>query len=69
MRESLQAFCEPQGQALRAQRATPVRISAVFHGGKLFRAGFSSVEVFGGFDRRPFDYFSGETVVIAKADR
>jgi len=32
----------------------------------LFRAGFSSVEVFGGFDRRPFDYFSGETVVIAK---
>src|SRR6266496_2338717 len=34
----------------------------------LFRAGFSSVEVFGGFDRRPYDYFSGETVVIAKAD-
>ena len=34
----------------------------------LFRAGFSFVEVFGGFDRRPFDYFSGETVVIAKAD-
>jgi len=33
----------------------------------LFRAGFSSVEVFGGFDRRPYDYFSGETVVIAKA--
>jgi SAM-dependent methyltransferase len=32
----------------------------------LFRAGFSSIEVFGGFDRRPYDYFSGETVVIAK---
>ena len=34
----------------------------------LVRAGFSSVEIFGGFDRRPYDYFSGETVVIAKAE-
>jgi SAM-dependent methyltransferase len=34
----------------------------------LVRAGFSSLEFFGGFDRRPYDYFSGETVVIAKAD-
>lgn len=32
----------------------------------LFRAGFSKVEVFGGFDRRTYDYFSGETVVIAR---
>jgi SAM-dependent methyltransferase len=31
----------------------------------LFRAGFSSVEIFGGFDRRPYDYYSGETVVVA----
>jgi SAM-dependent methyltransferase len=34
----------------------------------LARAGFASIEVFGGFDRRPYDYFSGETVVIAKVD-
>jgi SAM-dependent methyltransferase len=33
----------------------------------LARSGFTSVEVFGGFDRRPFDYFSGETVVLARA--
>ena len=31
----------------------------------LVRAGFSRLEFFGGFDRRPYDYFSGETVVIA----
>ena len=33
----------------------------------LARSGFTGVEVFGGFDRRPFDYFSGETVVLARA--
>lgn len=33
----------------------------------LARAGFSDIEVFGGFDRRPYDYFSGETVVVARA--
>jgi len=33
----------------------------------LVRAGFSSLEFFGGFDRRSYDYFSGETVVIARA--
>lgn len=32
----------------------------------LARAGFTDIEVFGGFDRRPFDYFSGETVVLAR---
>lgn len=32
----------------------------------LARSGFSDVQIFGGFDRRPFDYFSGETVVIAR---
>jgi len=32
----------------------------------LARAGFRDIEVFGGFDRRPYDYFSGETVVIAR---
>jgi SAM-dependent methyltransferase len=32
----------------------------------LARSGFADVQVFGGFDRRPFDYFSGETVVIAR---
>jgi SAM-dependent methyltransferase len=32
----------------------------------LARAGFSDIEVFGGFDRRPYDYFSGETVMIAR---
>ena len=31
----------------------------------LVRAGFTRVEFFGGFDRRPYDYFSGETVVLA----
>ena len=35
----------------------------------LFRAGFSKVEIFGGFDRRPYDYFSGETVILAKGRR
>ena len=33
----------------------------------LARAGFTGIEVFGGFDRRPYDYFSGETVVIARS--
>lgn len=33
----------------------------------LYRAGFGSVEVYGGFDRRPYDYYSGETVVIARS--
>jgi SAM-dependent methyltransferase len=32
----------------------------------LARAGFSKIQVFGGFDRRPYDYFSGETVVVAR---
>jgi SAM-dependent methyltransferase len=32
----------------------------------LARAGFTDIQVFGGFDRRPFDYFSGETVVLAR---
>jgi len=32
----------------------------------LARAGFSDIEIFGGFDRRPYDYFSGETVVVAQ---
>ncbi len=32
----------------------------------LARAGFSGLEFFGGFDRRPYDYFSGETVVLAR---
>jgi SAM-dependent methyltransferase len=31
----------------------------------LSRAGFSRIEFFGGFDRRPYDYVSGETVVVA----
>ena len=33
----------------------------------LARSGFTDIQVFGGFDRRPFDYFSGETVVLARA--
>ncbi len=32
----------------------------------LARAGFTGIEVFGAFDRRPYDYYSGETVVIAR---
>jgi SAM-dependent methyltransferase len=32
----------------------------------LARSGFTDVQVFGGFDRRAFDYFSGETVVLAR---
>ena len=32
----------------------------------LARAGFTGIEVFGGFDRRPYDYVSGETVVVAR---
>jgi SAM-dependent methyltransferase len=32
----------------------------------LARAGFRDVEVFGGFDRRPYDYFSGEIVALAR---
>ncbi len=32
----------------------------------LARAGFIGIEVFGAFDRRPYDYYSGETVVIAR---
>ena len=33
----------------------------------LARSGFTSVEILGGFDRRPYDYFSGETVILARA--
>lgn len=32
----------------------------------LARAGFDKVEVFGGFDRRSYNYVSGETVVVAR---
>jgi SAM-dependent methyltransferase len=31
----------------------------------LARAGFTTVAVYGGFDRQPFDHVSGETVVVA----
>lgn len=34
----------------------------------LARCGFSRAEFFGGFDRRPYDYVSGETIVLALAD-
>ena len=33
----------------------------------LWRSGFRDVELYGGFDRRPYDYVSGETVVVATA--
>jgi hypothetical protein len=33
----------------------------------LARSGFTDIQILGGFDRRPFDYFSGETVVLARA--
>ncbi len=33
----------------------------------LARAGFERIEVYGGFDRRAYDYVSGETVVVARA--
>ena len=32
----------------------------------LARAGFEGSEFFGGFDRRPYDYVSGETVVLTR---
>ena len=32
----------------------------------LARAGFDEVRIFGGFDERPYDYVSGETVVVAR---
>jgi len=34
----------------------------------LARAGFPKARFFGGFNRRPYDYVSGETVIIASAD-
>jgi SAM-dependent methyltransferase len=34
----------------------------------LARSGFTRVEFLGGFDGRPYDYVSGETVVLASAD-
>jgi SAM-dependent methyltransferase len=33
----------------------------------LARAGFDDVRVHGGFDERPYDYVSGETVVVARS--
>jgi SAM-dependent methyltransferase len=33
----------------------------------LARAGFTRLEFLGGYDRRPYDYVSGETVVLARA--
>jgi SAM-dependent methyltransferase len=37
----------------------------------LARAGFEIVALYGGFDRRPYDHVSGETIIVAKpcADR
>ena len=32
----------------------------------LARCGFTDIRIFGGFDRRPYDYFSGETVILAR---
>ncbi len=32
----------------------------------LARAGFKDIEILGGFDRRPYDYVSGETVILAQ---
>jgi SAM-dependent methyltransferase len=32
----------------------------------LARAGFGEIEIFGAFDRRPYDYVSGEQVVVAR---
>lgn len=32
----------------------------------LARAGFEEIEVYGGFDGRPYDYVSGETVIVAR---
>jgi SAM-dependent methyltransferase len=32
----------------------------------LARAGFEEIEIYGGFDERPYDYVSGETVVVAR---
>src|SRR5262249_30579713 len=32
----------------------------------LARAGFADITVYGGFDRRPYDYTSGETIVVAR---
>ncbi|HEX7253938.1 MAG TPA: methyltransferase domain-containing protein [Thermoanaerobaculia bacterium] len=34
----------------------------------LARAGFGKARFFGGFDRRPYDYVSGETVIVASPD-
>ncbi len=34
----------------------------------LARSGFAHVQFYGGFDRRSYDYVSGETVVIARRD-
>ncbi len=63
-------------ECLRAGR--PVRTDGVefqmryFHRYELehlvHRAGFESVEILGGFDGRPYDYVSGETVVLARAE-
>jgi len=33
----------------------------------LARAGFEIVALYGGFDRRPYDHVSGETVIVARA--
>jgi len=32
----------------------------------LIRAGFKDVQIYGGFDGRPYDYASGETIVVAR---
>jgi hypothetical protein len=32
----------------------------------LARAGFTELTFYGGFDRRPYDYFSGETICVAR---
>jgi len=33
----------------------------------LARAGFDDIQIYGGFDRRPYDHVSGETVCVARA--
>ena len=58
-----------RGGELVANECVPLTLRYFFHyelEHLLARAGFSA-EFYGGFDRRPFDHVSGETVVVARA--
>jgi hypothetical protein len=61
--ERRQPGCPPESESVRTRMRHFFRYELEH---LLARSGFTNVEILGGFDRRPYDYVSGETVVLAR---